>query len=111
MAGKGGKREGAGRKVGSKNKHPVGFRAELRAYCDQLGVDPHKYMASIIADESTIVYGVDGNGEPIVGPAAKPELKLQAAKELAQYMEPKLKAVEHSGEVEQTVRIIEVTLG
>jgi hypothetical protein len=106
-----GKKTGGGSRKGIPNKHKNSFREQLRDYCTSIGVDPHHYMANIIADESTIVYGVDANGEPIVGPAAKPDLKLQAAKELAQYLEPKLKAIEHSGEVDHAVRIIEVTLG
>jgi hypothetical protein len=88
-----GKKTG-GRQKGTPNKHKRSFREALRTYCEEIGVDPHHYMANIIADESTIVYGVDANGEPIVGPAAKPDLKLQAAKELAQYLEPKLKAMD-----------------
>jgi hypothetical protein len=70
------------------------FRDRLREYCAQLKVQPHEFMAQLIADESA----------PI-------ELRLQAAKELAQYLEPKLKAVDHSGDVSHAVSIIEVTLG
>jgi hypothetical protein len=82
----------------------------LRAYCDQLGVDPHKFMADMIADVSEVAIGVDETGRPIVRPAVSKELKLNAAKELAQYIEPKLKAVEHSGDITHDVTI-EVSLG
>lgn len=89
-----GKKTGGGSRKGIPNKHKASFRDALRKYCDDLGVDPHRYMADLIADDSTIVYGATPDGQPIVGPAAKPDLKLQAAKELAQYLEPKLKAME-----------------
>lgn len=105
-----GKKTGGGSRKGIPNKHKAEFRESLRAYCDSINVDPHRYMAQMIADESTIVYGIDLAGNPIEGPAVKPELKLQAAKELAQYLEPKLKAIEHSGDMDHTVRVIQVTL-
>jgi hypothetical protein len=104
-----GKKTG-GRQKGTPNKHKAAFRDQLRSYCDSIGVDPHRYMADMIADSSEVVYGVDGEGKAIKGPAVKPDLKLQAAKELAQYIEPKLKAVEHSGEVDHTISIVEVSL-
>jgi hypothetical protein len=65
-------------------------------------------MADMIADTREIVYGVDAEGKPITGPACKPELKLQAAKELAQYLEPKLKAVDMdiSGNAEKSLVVI-----
>jgi hypothetical protein len=99
-----------GRTKGTPNKHKKGFRERLRAYCDQLGVDPHKFMADMIADTSEITYGMNVDGTPITGPAVKPELKFNAAKELAQYIEPKLKAIEHSGDIDHYHHIIEVTL-
>jgi hypothetical protein len=100
-----------GRKKGTPNKHKKEHRESLREFCARIGVDPHRYMAELIADTSEIVYGVDAQGLPIVGPAVKVELKLNAAKELAQYLEPKLKSVEHGGGLESTVNhIIEVTL-
>jgi hypothetical protein len=91
---KGGKRTGAGRRKGTPNKHKTSFREGLRAYCALLGVDPHRYMAEMIAD-----------------PEADKVLKLNAAKELAQYIEPKLKAMEHSGEIDHMVRVIEHRYG
>ena len=52
-------------------------------------------MAEMIADDSD---------------ATKQELKFQAAKELAQYLEPKLKAVEHTGELDHTISVVKVIL-
>ena len=97
-----GKKTG-GRSKGVPNKRKTVFRTALRAYCDSINVDPHHYMADILADETTIIYGLDKDGHAIEGPAAKPELKLNAAKELAQYLEPKLKAIEHTGNAEKPI--------
>ena len=99
MAKVGGFRPGAGRKKGSKNKHKASFRESLRAYCAELGVDPHRFMADLLADTSLVTLGVDAYGAMLQGPAVSLALKFQAAKELAQYLEPKLKATEHSGDV------------
>jgi hypothetical protein len=77
-----------GRQKGTPNKHKTSFREGLREYCDKLGVDPHRFMAEIIADKH-----------------ADRLLKLNAAKELAQYIEPKLKAIEHTGDIEHHVEI------
>ncbi|SRR6266568_3730280 len=89
-----GRKSGGGSRKGRPNKHKTTFREQLRAYCESLGVDPHRFMADLMADDSDVVYGVDVEGNPIMGPAVKKELKFNAAKELAQYLEPKLKAME-----------------
>lgn len=73
MAQLGGKREGAGRPAGSKNKRTEEIEEKLAA----LNCDPIEGMATIAAD-----------------PTASQELKFQAFKELAQYVAPKRKAVE-----------------
>ena len=73
MATLGGKRDGAGRPSGAKNKRSAEIEEKLTA----LGCDPIEGMATIAAD-----------------PTASLELKLQAFKELAQYVAPKRKAVE-----------------
>ncbi len=73
MATLGGKREGAGRPAGAKNKRSAEIEEKLAA----LNCDPIEGMATIAAD-----------------PTASLELKLQAFKELAQYVAPKRKAVE-----------------
>jgi hypothetical protein len=89
-----GKKTGGGSRKGRPNTHKSTFRTQLRDYCASLGVDPHRFMADMIADTSTVVVGLDAEGTPITAPACKPELKLAAARELAQYLEPKLKAVD-----------------
>lgn len=69
---------------GIPNKKKMAFREALRKYCDDLNVDPHYWMADLLAKRRV-----------------KAELKLQAAKELAQYLEPKLKSVEVIGDPER----------
>ena len=62
-----------GRKLGTPNKRTSSARERLV----ELGVDPIEYMAKIVADDS-----------------AETSLRLMAAKELAQYSFPKLRASE-----------------
>lgn len=73
MSENGGKRPGAGRPKGSKNKRSL----EIQERLDELGVDPIEGMAVIAMD-----------------PTTSPELKLSCYKELAQYVAPKRKAVD-----------------
>jgi hypothetical protein len=74
--------------------HKQAFRVRLREYCASIGVDPHYYMADMIADTEEVVLGVSDTGLVIMGPKIKPSEKLKAATELAQYIEPKLKSVD-----------------
>jgi hypothetical protein len=71
---------GGGSRKGIPNRHPIGFRATLREYCERIGANPHFLMAEIVADTH-----------------ADAALRLNAAKELAKYLEPQLKSVDHSG--------------
>lgn len=89
MAGHGGKRKGAGRKKGVplKNKQALVEKLqEIPGY-----IDPTVYMAQLVAN-----------------PETDKTLRFQAAKELAQYIVPKLKTVEniHTGEVDHRLEII-----
>ena len=83
---KGEKTPGSGRKKGTPNKR----RSVLEA-CEQVGIDPFQEMAKVAA----------GKHEN----AMLMEYQFDAIKELCQYLEPKKKAIEHSGEVNQ--RLIE----
>jgi hypothetical protein len=85
-----GRKTGGGSRKGCPNKHPGSFREALRQYCASIGVDPHKFMADIIAD---------ANLDNMV-------LKFNAARELAKYLEPQLRAIELSGEVDHNVTVI-----
>ena len=77
-----------GRPVGSKNKEKRAFRDRIRAYCESIGADPFEFMA-----------------KTIVNRRAKFETRALCAKELAQYLEPKLRSVELSGDPEKPVHI------
>lgn len=104
-----GRKTGGGSRKGVPNKHKASFREEIRAYCASIGVDPHRFMADMIADETEVVVAVADDGRAVTAPAVCKKLKFEAAKELAQYLEPKLKAIEHSGEMTHDMHI-EVTL-
>lgn len=73
-----------GRPKGSKTKKTVEFRESLRQYAKSKNVDPFFWMADLVANED-----------------AKLEYRLQAAKELAQYLEPKLKSIEVTGNADK----------
>lgn len=68
-----------GRRVGSKNIKQTALKNSLEAYCKDRNVDPHFYMVDLLAD-----------------PKVDPSLRFMAAKELAQYMRPKMKAIDHN---------------
>lgn len=68
---------GSGRKKGSLNKSTAPFRERLRAMLDEMGADPFKYMASVVADV-TISH----------------ELRSKAATMLARYVEPELRSTD-----------------
>jgi len=79
---KGGARQGAGRKPGKRNLHTLDFRQFLKDYCAQKKVDPYTFFIDVLAM-----------------PDASLNHKLIAAREIAQYIEPKLRSLEHTGEV------------
>src|SRR5215831_17663588 len=80
---RGGKRPGAGRKAGGTNAYPTSFRDQLLSYCQKRGIHPHYFLAEVITREDV--------------PTA---LRVRAAAELARYLEPKLNATHHSGQLE-----------
>jgi len=63
------------RTKGALNKLHRPFRERLQTYLDEIGADPFKYMADVIADV-TLTH----------------ELRLHAANSLARYVQPQLKA-------------------
>ena len=96
MAGTGGKRDGAGRPKGAKNKINK-TAAEIMAEYNVSGIDGLSRIASGQALECTI--GFDKSGKPISGKMKPTFDNIQAAfKELAQYEAPKLKAIEHKND-------------
>lgn len=78
MATNGGKRPGAGRPKGSKSKKTLAVEAKL----EELGCDPIEGMAKIAQA------AFDAEDFQLAG---------NMYKELAQYVAPKRKAIEHSG--------------
>lgn len=74
-----------GRIKGTPNKRNESFQDHLRTYCKRKGVDPHYFMVDMLADPETELM-----------------LQFQAAKELAQYLEPKLRAMEVSGNIDHS---------
>src|SRR4029453_1157707 len=99
-----GRKTGGGSRKGRKNKHPKGFRAQLRAYCAARGIDPFHFLADLIANTETIIVGVDAQSTPITAPAVSLDLKFRAARELASYLEPKLRSVELTGDPEKPLQ-------
>ncbi len=71
----------------------VDFLTSIRVYCRDLGVDPHEFMADVLAS-----------------PEADLGTKLHAAKALAEYMRPKLKSVEVKAEVKEETHV-RITFG
>lgn len=77
------------RPVGSKNKEKEDFRNRIKRYCEETRSDPFKFMVDII----------NKKGVPY-------PLKILAAKELMQYLEPKLRSVEVTGDPEKPLMIL-----
>jgi hypothetical protein len=85
---RGGKRDGAGRTKGKANKDKQALKDALAALYPRW--DPVLAMAKIANTK-----GVD------------PAMNLQACKEVAQYIHPKLKSVEHKGEIQKRITIVD----
>lgn len=83
--GRGGKRQGAGRKPGSATKRT----REIADRAAEEGITPLEYMLKIMRDES--------QHEDERVQIARDALRFEAAKAAAPYMHPRLAAVEHSG--------------
>ena len=88
---------GGGSRLGKPNKHPKAFRDKLRAYCARLGIDPFEYMADLIANTELVPIGVDAEGQPVLAPLVPVQVKFNCAKELASYLEPRMRTLEVTG--------------
>lgn len=66
-------------------------RRDANAIADRLGCDPFEILVHFAKGDADAL-GYDGGTIP-------PDMRLQAAKEASQYLYPKRKAVEHSGEI------------
>lgn len=95
MAGKGKPKTG-GRTKGVVNRR----NGEIAQLAERLGVDVFKILLLIASGNSKALGHMteDLNGEPI-GEKIPLRDRMYAASELAQYIQPKLKSIEHSGTI------------
>jgi hypothetical protein len=91
-----------GRGKGTPNKNTL----PLQQLADKLGCSPFEILCRFaIGDAKGLGYATDivhsttSKGEIIEKPLIGPELRIKAASEAAQYLYPKRKAIEHSGEI------------
>lgn len=91
-----------GRPKGSPNKTSL----PLHHLAEKLGCNPFEILCRFaIGDAKGLGYTVDvveqttPKGDIIEKPLITPELRVKAASEAAQYLYPKRKAIEHSGEI------------
>jgi hypothetical protein len=92
-----------GRTRGQTNKAKTAFRERLQAYATRHKVDPHYFMVKTLADDSTTTR-LTLEGVTVKVPTVSMALKVQCAKELAQYLQPKLRSVELTGDPDNPVR-------
>lgn len=97
MAGKGQPRSG-GRVKGTPNKDKAELLDAIRDAVGDADYHPVIQLAQFATNEEEVKRIIKEGGKEIVVevPRFSDELKLQAAKEVAQYVSPKLKAVEHT---------------
>lgn len=88
---KGGKRPGAGRKKGSRNK-ATEKRREIAERALSEGITPLEYMLNIMRKETP-------EGADAATNLQYDALRFEAAKSAAPYVHPRLAAVEHSGDL------------
>lgn len=80
--GRGGKREGSGRKQGAATTRTRDIANQIAAS----GSSPLEYLLSVMRDV-----------------AAEPQMRMDAAKSAAPYVHPRLAAIEHSGDAKKPV--------
>ena len=102
MAFQKGHKKAGGRKKGVPNKD----RMTVRERAEKLGVDPHEIMLLFakgdwkgLGYKESFTTRWTGNGIEYEEERIPPALRAKMAAEVAQYIEPKLKSVEHSGEI------------
>jgi hypothetical protein len=95
-----------GRAKGTSNKTQGDFRTRLAAYCARYKVDPHYAMVRMLADTSTQMVGLTADGAPVLGPTVPLALKFQCARELAHYLQPKLRSVVVTGDADAPLEIL-----
>jgi hypothetical protein len=100
-----GKKSG-GRAKGTPNKSALPLMEKAK----ELGCDPFEILCLFALGDWKALGYKEGHtftptqkGEVIERPLITPELRSKAASEAAQYLYPKRKAIEHSGEITQVV--------
>ena len=105
-----------GQKFGGRTKGtPNKKTSSVLEKCEQLGVDPIDVLLNFAKgdwkalgyDSPTHVTGYLPNGDPIVKERIPPELRQKSAKDASEYIHPKRKAIEMSGELATTPISIE----
>lgn len=101
MAGKGKPKTG-GRKKGTPNLDKADLLQAIRDAVDDQDYHPVVQLALVATDTSMVKVTETKQGKLVEFEVAKysDELRITAAKEVAQYVAPKLKAVEHTGDAE-----------
>jgi hypothetical protein len=101
VAGKGKPKTG-GRKKGTPNLDKADLLQAIRDAVDDQDYHPVVQLALVATDTSMVKVTETKQGKLVEFEVAKysDELRITAAKEVAQYVAPKLKAVEHTGDAE-----------
>ena len=112
MAGKGNPKTG-GRKKGTANLDKADLLQAIRDAVGDQEYHPVVQLALVATDTSMVKVSETKQGKLVEFEVAKysDELRITAAKEVAQYVAPKLKAVEHSADVDGLGLNLHLNLG
>lgn len=83
---------------------PADVRSALQRACDEAGYDPFKELIRLATETFDTVV----DGKTVTLPLCDTDQKISIAKELAQYLAPKLKGIEVEGQVDHefTLKIL-----
>ena len=88
---------------GSPNAKKLAFRERLARYESRKKVNSFFFMVDMLADTTTVPTALP-DGSIVELPTVSMALKFQAAKELSQYKEPKLRSVVIAGDQDNPLR-------
>jgi hypothetical protein len=80
---------------------PAEVRSAIHRICKEKNYDPFTDLIELAVEETDVVV----DGKPIRVRTATVDQRITIAKELAQYLAPKLKSIEVSGEIDNEWRI------
>jgi hypothetical protein len=102
-----------GRVKGTPNKDKADLLSAIRDAVDDQDYHPVVQLARIACDSSTVKVKETKRGKLIEFEVARysDELRLNAAKEVAQYVAPKLKSIEHTADGEGFGLTLHMNLG